>query len=74
MIDQVARLLGYDFAQNALAAGIVIAIVSGIVSRFVVARNMSFAVHALAELGFTGAAGAVLLGVSPVGGLLAGPP
>jgi zinc/manganese transport system permease protein len=72
MIDQVVRLLGYDFAQNAIAAGIVIAIVSGVVSRFVVARNMSFAVHALAELGFTGAAGAILFGVSPVLGLLTG--
>ncbi len=72
MIAQVIRLLGYDFAQNALAAGIVIAIVAGVVSRFVVARNMSFAVHALAELGFTGAAGAILVGVSPVVGLLAG--
>jgi zinc/manganese transport system permease protein len=72
VIDQVARLLGYDFAQNALAAGIVIAVVAGVVSRFVVARNMSFAVHALAELGFTGAAGAVLLGVPPVAGLLVG--
>jgi zinc/manganese transport system permease protein len=72
MMDQVVRLLGYDFAQNAIAAGIVIAIVSGVVSRFVVARNLSFAVHALAELGFTGAAGAILVGVSPVLGLLAG--
>jgi zinc/manganese transport system permease protein len=72
MIDQVAHLLGYDFAQNAIAAGIAIAIVSGVVSRFVVARNISFAVHALAELGFTGAAGAILVGVSPVLGLLAG--
>jgi zinc/manganese transport system permease protein len=72
MIDQVIHLLGYDFAQNAIAAGIVIAIVSGIVSRFVVARNMAFAVHALAELGFTGAAGAILAGVSAVVGLLVG--
>jgi zinc/manganese transport system permease protein len=72
VIGQVVRLLGYDFAQNALAAGIVIAVVAGVVSRFVVARGMSFAVHALAELGFTGAAGAVLLGVSPVAGLLVG--
>ena len=72
MIDQVLRLLGYGFVQNALAAGVVIAVVSGVVSRFVVARNQSFAVHALAELGFTGAAGAVFLGVSPVGGLLVG--
>jgi zinc/manganese transport system permease protein len=71
-MDQLIRLLGYAFVQNAIAAGIVIAIVSGIVSRFVVARNMAFAVHALAELGFTGAAGAILLGISPEIGLLVG--
>src|SRR5207253_806144 len=56
LMDQLAALLGYEFVQNAIAAGTVIAIVSGVASRFVVARNMSFAVHALAELGFTGAA------------------
>ena len=71
-MDQLIHLLGYAFVQNAIAAGIVIAIVSGIVSRFVVARNMAFAVHALAELGFTGAAGAILLGTSPEIGLLVG--
>lgn len=72
MIDQLIHLLGYDFVQNALVAGIVVAVVSGVVSRFVVARNMAFAVHALSELGFTGSAGAVLLGISPVLGLMAG--
>src|ERR671937_2916733 len=72
MIDQLTRLLAYDFVQNAIAAGIAIALVSGVVSRFVVARDMSFAVHALAELGFTVAAGFILVGLSPVLGLLAG--
>jgi zinc/manganese transport system permease protein len=72
MIAQLVHLLGYDFVQHAIEAGVVIAIVSGVVSRFVVARNMAFAVHALAELGFTGSAGAILLGVSPVLGLLTG--
>ncbi len=71
-MDQLLHLLGYSFVQNAIAAGVVIAIVAGIVSRFVVARNMAFAVHALAELGFTGSAGAILLGVSPVIGLMTG--
>src|SRR5437763_3557556 len=71
-MDQVVALLAYDFVQNAIAAGLVIAVVSGIVSRFVVTRNMSFAVHALSELGFTGAAGFILLHLSPVLGLLAG--
>src|SRR5207253_8782218 len=72
LMDQLVPLLGYEFVQNAIAAGVVIAIVSGVVSGFVVARNMSFAVHALAELGFTGAAGFILLRLSPVLGLLAG--
>jgi zinc/manganese transport system permease protein len=71
-MDQLLNLLGYEFVQNAILAGFVIAIVAGVVSPFVVARNMSFAVHALSELGFTGAAGFILLGLSPVLGLLAG--
>lgn len=72
MIGQLVHLLGYDFVQHAIEAAVVIGIVSGVVSRFVVARSMAFAVHALAELGFTGSAAAILLGVSPVLGLLAG--
>src|SRR5437879_13837740 len=71
-MDQLLALLPYEFVQNAIAAGIVIAIVSGVVSGFVVARNMSFAVHALAELGFTGSAGFLLVHLSPVLGLLSG--
>src|SRR5881296_195196 len=71
-MEQATRLLGYEFVQNAIAAGTVIAIVAGVVSRFVVGRNMAFAVHALAELGFTGAAGFILLRLSPVLGLLVG--
>jgi zinc/manganese transport system permease protein len=55
-----------------LVAGVLVSIVAGLVSRFVVARNMSFAVHALAEVGFTGSAGFILIGLSPVLGLLTG--
>jgi zinc/manganese transport system permease protein len=71
-MDQLLNLLGYEFVQNAILAGFVIAIVAGVVSPFVVARNMSFAVHALSELGFTGAAGFILIHLSPVLGLLTG--
>jgi zinc/manganese transport system permease protein len=72
VIHQLIHMLGYPFAQNALIAGVLVAIVAGLVSRFVVARNMSFAVHALAEVGFTGSTGFILLGLSPVLGLLSG--
>lgn len=72
MIDQLLHLLPYAFVQDMLLAGILVSIVAGLVSRFVVARNMSFAVHALAEVGFTGSAGFILIGLSPVLGLLSG--
>jgi zinc/manganese transport system permease protein len=72
VIADLVHLLGYEFVQNALLAGLLVALVAGLVSRFVVARNMSFAVHALAEVGFTGSAGFILIGLSPVLGLLSG--
>src|SRR5438034_176091 len=69
-MEQLVTLLGYEFVQNAIAAGFVIAIVSGVVGGFVVARNMWCDVHALAELGFPGSAGVLLVHLSPVvGGL-----
>ncbi len=61
----------YAFVQHALLAGVVTAALAGVVGTFVTARNMSFAVHGLAEVGFTGAAGAVLVGLSPGVGVLA---
>jgi zinc/manganese transport system permease protein len=60
----------YDFMQHAYEAGTIVAIVAGIVGYFVVLRRSSFAAHALAHVGFAGAAGAVLFGISPIIGLL----
>ena len=65
-------LLAYDFVQNAILAGLIIAVVAGLVGRFVVLRNMSFAVHGIAEVGFTGTAAALFFGFDAVLGLLAG--
>ena len=67
----MTSLWHYAFVQQALLAGAITAILGGCVGPFVVARNMSFAVHGLAEVGFAGAAGAVLLGLPPAAGLLA---
>jgi zinc/manganese transport system permease protein len=63
--------LQYDFMQNAFMAGTIVAIVASIVGYFVVVRRLAFAGHALSHIGFSGAAGAVLLGVDPLWGLLA---
>jgi zinc/manganese transport system permease protein len=66
------ELLAQHFVHTSLWAGAVVAVVSGVIGVFVVARGMSFAVHAISELGFTGATGALVLGIDPVLGILGG--
>lgn len=66
------QLLDQHFVHNALWAGAVVAVVSGAIGVFVVTRGMSFAVHAISELGFTGAAGALAIGIDPALGVLGG--
>lgn len=63
-------MLEYDFMQNAFAAAGIAAVVSGLVGYFLVLRGQTFAGHALSHIGFTGATGAVLIGVAPVWGLV----
>jgi zinc/manganese transport system permease protein len=67
-----SQLLAQHFVHTALWAGAVVAIVSGAIGIFVVTRGMSFAVHAISELGFTGAAGALAIGIDPVIGMFGG--
>jgi zinc/manganese transport system permease protein len=64
------NMLHYSFMRNAYEAGTMIAVVAGVVGYFVVIRRLSFAAHALSHVGFSGAAGAVLVGISPLWGLL----
>ena len=52
----------YSFMQNALLAGLMVAVVCGVVSVFVILRRTGFAAHALGHMSLTGAAGAALLG------------
>lgn len=62
--------LTYTAIQNALVAGTLAAIIAAIVGYFLVVRGMTFTAHALPNIGFAGAAGAVVLGLEPVIGLL----
>jgi zinc/manganese transport system permease protein len=66
MID----IFQYSFIQNAFLAGSLVAIVAAVIGYFLIVRGLTFAGHALSHIGFAGAAGAVLLGVDPVFGLL----
>ena len=64
------QLLSTSFVQNAFYAVTAVSIAAGAVGYFVVLRRQAFAAHAIGHVGFAGAAGAVLLGLSPIVGLL----
>src|SRR6202158_3712121 len=71
IFDDLAALFHYEFMVHAFEAGTIVAIVAGTIGYFVILRASAFAAHALSHIGFAGATGAVVLGVSPVFGLLA---
>jgi zinc/manganese transport system permease protein len=60
----------YDFMRTAFAASGVAALLAGTVGFFLVLRGQTFAGHALSHVGFTGATGAILFGLSPLAGLV----
>ncbi len=60
----------YDFMVNAFAASGIVAVLAGVVGYFLVMRGQTFAGHALSHVGFTGATGAVLIGISPIWGMI----
>jgi zinc/manganese transport system permease protein len=66
----MTSLLAYDFVLRAFAASAVVAVVAGTVGYFLVLRGQTFAGHALSHIGFAGATGAALIGVSPLAGLI----
>lgn len=65
------QMIQYPFMQHAFEAGTVTSIIAGIIGYFVVLRGSTFTAHAFSEIGFAGAAGAVLVSIPPVFGLLA---
>ncbi|HTR71478.1 MAG TPA: metal ABC transporter permease [Mycobacteriales bacterium] len=60
------------FAQHALIAASLVAVISGVIGPFVITRGMSFAVHGAAELALTGAAAGLLIANDAVSGALVG--
>lgn len=71
IVADLQQLFAFHFMQNAFLAGTLVALAAGAVGYFMVLRSQSFAGHTLAQVGFPGALGAVLLGYSPVLGLVA---
>jgi zinc/manganese transport system permease protein len=78
ILADIQQILSQAFMLNAYEAGTVVAIIAGVTGYFVVVRHSTFVAHAFSEIGFSGAAGAVLLGsmfsvvIPPIAGLLLG--
>jgi zinc/manganese transport system permease protein len=67
----VAQLFDYPFMVNAYRAGTIVAVTAAVVGWFMVLRRQTFGGHTLAVVGFPGAAGAILIGVSATYGFFA---
>ena len=70
LVRDLQELFHYPFMQHAFQAGTIVALSAGVIGYFVVLRGLSFAAHALSHIGFAGATGAVVLGATPIVGLL----
>jgi len=68
--ERIPTMFEYEFMQNAFAASGIVAVLAGVVGYFLVLRGQTFAGHALSHVGFTGATGAVLIGMSPLWGMI----
>lgn len=68
--QDIQVILSYDFMRQALLAGTILSIVTGLVGYFVVLRHQAFAGEALSDVAFTGALGGAALGINPLISLL----
>ena len=69
--EDLRQMWVFPFMVNAFRAGTIVAVTAGVMGWFMVLRRQSFAGHTLAVVGFPGASGAVLVGVSATYGYFA---
>ena len=70
-VTDLQQMWLFPFMVNAFRAGTIVAVAAAVVGWFMVLRRQSFAGHTLAVVGFPGAAGATLVGVSATYGYFA---
>src|SRR6201986_2162974 len=66
----IATMFDYEFMVNGFEAATIVAIAASLVGYFLVLRGQTFAGHALSHVGFAGATGAALVGLSPLAGMI----
>jgi zinc/manganese transport system permease protein len=63
-ITDLREMWSFPFMVNAFRAGTIVAVLAGVLGHVMVLRRQSFVGHTLSVIGFPGAAGAVLIGLS----------
>jgi zinc/manganese transport system permease protein len=71
LFADLQQMWAYPFMVNAFRAGTIVAVAAAVMGWFMVLRRQTFAGHTLAVVGFPGAAGATLIGVSATYGYFA---
>lgn len=70
-VADLQQIWAFPFMVNAFRAGTIVAVAAAVTGWFMVLRRQSFAGHTLAVVGFPGAAGATLIGISATYGYFA---
>lgn len=70
-VTDLQALWSYPFMVNAFRAGLIVAVLAGIMGWFMVLRRQTFAGHTVSVAAFPGAAGAILVGTSAAYGYFA---
>jgi zinc/manganese transport system permease protein len=70
LFSDISQMLSYQFMISAFEVGGIVAVVAGVVGYFVILRRTAFSAHALSHIGFAGAAGAAVIGLQPIIGLV----
>jgi zinc/manganese transport system permease protein len=68
VISAITAPFAYPFMVNAILAGTIVSVMAGLMGWFMVLRRQTFAGHAVAVVGFPGAAGATLVGLGAAWG------
>nr|WP_294915161.1 metal ABC transporter permease [uncultured Neokomagataea sp.] len=62
-------MFAFEFMRHAAMGCVLVSLLAGLVGWFLLLRGQAFAAHSLTHVGFSGAAGAVWLGFSPLMGM-----
>ena len=68
ILADIQEMWSFPFMLNAFRAGAIVAVAAAVMGWFMVLRRQSFAGHTLAVVGFPGASGAALIGLSTTAG------